>query len=534
MDDGSNSLVLVIFILGMLMCCALILTIGGFGILNIRKTPTTTTTANQSPTANQLPTANQSRPSSTVTAKRTVIPVSLPASLPASSTLNSQPLSTQQNFDLLGGSTVSTESTDRTTGTTDRTTELPQIASVPINCQISPWSEYGSCSATECGVPGTQTRTRSVVVPASNGGSECPTDLSESISCSFRCPPIDCQVSEWTPLTECSATQCGTTGSQTRTRTVTVPAAYGGRVCPPLSEIKACSYPCEKPVDCVASDWSEFGKCSAEQCGTVGTKTRRRTVITPASNGGAMCTDMEDNQPCSTLCPPPVNCVVSDWSPLSECQADTCNRIGRLTRTRTVVTPASGGGTECPELIEQQQCYKACPTVEAPPPPPPVDCVVTDWTPFSACSSTKCSIQGKQMRSRKIVSQPLNGGKECPNLEEYQVCLNPCPVETAPATTTTTVAPTVPVGLGAGKCIADNALRILKSGNGTITDLGLCNSMAKAAGAPQFGLENSIAPGTGQCFYGTLPARHATSANCTTYNGNLYGGEWSIAVYDTI
>jgi hypothetical protein len=46
----------------------------------------------------------------------------------------------------------------------------------------------------------------------------------------------------------------------------------------------------------------------------------------------------------------PVNCVVSEWSEWSECVD------GSRSRNRTVITPASNGGTECPSLIEVESC----------------------------------------------------------------------------------------------------------------------------------------------------------------------------------
>lgn len=46
----------------------------------------------------------------------------------------------------------------------------------------------------------------------------------------------------------------------------------------------------------------------------------------------------------------PVNCVVSAWSDWSVCSG------GTKTRTRTVITPASGGGTACPALTETVAC----------------------------------------------------------------------------------------------------------------------------------------------------------------------------------
>jgi hypothetical protein len=62
--------------------------------------------------------------------------------------------------------------------------------------------------------------------------------------------------------------------------------------------------------------------------------------------------------------PEPIDCVVSDWSDWSECVE------GVQTRTRTVITPASGGGIECPELSESRDC-------ENPPCPPPTDLTAT-------------------------------------------------------------------------------------------------------------------------------------------------------------
>lgn len=52
----------------------------------------------------------------------------------------------------------------------------------------------------------------------------------------------------------------------------------------------------------------------------------------------------------------PVNCVVSAWGAWSDCQID-----GFKTRTRTVITAASNGGTYCPVLYEKQACTYVAP-----------------------------------------------------------------------------------------------------------------------------------------------------------------------------
>ena len=51
----------------------------------------------------------------------------------------------------------------------------------------------------------------------------------------------------------------------------------------------------------------------------------------------------------------PVNGVVSDWSEWSECVD------GTQSRTRTVITPASNGGTACPVLSETRSCVENIP-----------------------------------------------------------------------------------------------------------------------------------------------------------------------------
>jgi hypothetical protein len=97
------------------------------------------------------------------------------------------------------------------------------------------------------------------------------------------------------------------------------------------------------PVNCVVSEWSAWSEC------VDGSQTRTRTVITPASNGGTACPVLSESQSCE-VAPTPVNCVVSEWSAWSTCTN------GSQTRTRTVITPASNGGTACPVLTESRSC----------------------------------------------------------------------------------------------------------------------------------------------------------------------------------
>jgi hypothetical protein len=50
----------------------------------------------------------------------------------------------------------------------------------------------------------------------------------------------------------------------------------------------------------------------------------------------------------------------------------------------------------------------------------PVDCVVSDWSEWSACSAV-CGA-GTQTRTRTVTTQPLRGGAACPSLDDTQAC----------------------------------------------------------------------------------------------------------------
>ncbi len=277
----------------------------------------------------------------------------------------------------------------------------------PVDCIVSEWNEWGTCSAI-CG-GGTQVRTRTIITPPANGGAECPA-LSEEQACNTQpcIIPIDCVVSAWSDWDTCSAI-CGG-GTQARTRTIVTPPANGGAECPALSEEQSCNTHACPVYGWVTGDWSE---CSKE-CGA-GTQMRTvecREINTGQSADEGNCTEAKpaDSQPCNEQ-PCPVDCIVSEWNEWGTCSA-ICGG-GTQARTRTIVTPPANGGAECPALSEEQACNTQPCVI-------PVDCVVSSWSVWGTCSAS-CG-GGTQVRTRTIITPPANGGAECPALTEEQAC----------------------------------------------------------------------------------------------------------------
>jgi len=113
------------------------------------------------------------------------------------------------------------------------------------------------------------------------------------------------------------------------------------------------------------------------------------------------------------------DCEVSEWQP-GECSVE-CGG-GELELTRTIVVQPSGGA-ECPPLVEKE----ACNTQEC-----PIDCVMGDWSEYSACSKD-CG-GGVMQRSRIPITEEEHGGRGCGEAVEpvqcnVDACDRPCILE---------------------------------------------------------------------------------------------------------
>ncbi|CAK8671672.1 unnamed protein product [Clavelina lepadiformis] len=168
----------------------------------------------------------------------------------------------------------------------------------PVNCAWGAWTSYGSCSTT-CGT-GTQTRSRSIGTLTSCGGLGCSGLSTDIRNCNTHCCPVNCIWSKWTDWNRCTR-ECGR-GTQTRARSISTENSCGGESCNgPTNQIQPCNEHC-CPVDCELSSWSPWTNCSA-QCGPDGISTRTREILQTSKCGGASCpTDLIQNRPCNREC----------------------------------------------------------------------------------------------------------------------------------------------------------------------------------------------------------------------------------------
>ena len=101
------------------------------------------------------------------------------------------------------------------------------------DCQVTPWTPWSNCTAVCEG--GMKFRSRNITTDVQDGGSACPL-LKQETECNTR--TCDCTVSPFTEWTNCSV-KCGG-GVSIRTRDVILVPLEDGQICPSLNETKKC------------------------------------------------------------------------------------------------------------------------------------------------------------------------------------------------------------------------------------------------------------------------------------------------------
>jgi len=255
--------------------------------------------------------------------------------------------------------------------------------------------------------------------------------------------PVNCTLTDWSSWSVCTA-QCDG-GITTRTRVVKTKAQFGGRPCTdadPTFEQQICNaQSCNEvvsvppPQDCVMSPWSNWSICS-DMCGN-GVQTQTRYIITPAYYGGACDMSLSNTQPCATTlgnngCPipvVPVDCILTLWSAWSACSV-ACGG-GTQAITRSIVSPAAFGGAACPKDPSFYFATQPCNTQACPAPSlPAVNCVQSDFQPWSACS-VLCG-GGFQVQTSVVVTSAAYGGRFCSSQQTDYVHFQPCNQQVCP------------------------------------------------------------------------------------------------------
>jgi len=273
-------------------------------------------------------------------------------------------------------------------------------------CELDDWSPWSQCTASCQG--GQKSRWRRLKTPAIGLGTctamplqaveECNTDACD--------PEKDCKFTAWSPWTSCTPA-CGK-GINYRYRDTESPAVlqHDDAGCKGvLREVGSCeSAPCVL-IDCVWGLWAEWTGCTAS-CGG-GTKRRSRVIEHSPRHGGRLCmpNSKEELSPCNTQscdggCR---NATWSDWEPWSTCSV-TCGQ-GYEMRERGVAQEASAvcGTPVSGPMEEFRECLApSCTT--------PIDCKLSTWQDWSACSA---SCFGIRHRTRVITVFPSEGGKQC-------------------------------------------------------------------------------------------------------------------------
>ncbi|XP_076821043.1 SCO-spondin-like [Clavelina lepadiformis] len=167
-----------------------------------------------------------------------------------------------------------------------------------VNCIWGGWQEWSGCTKT-CN-SGLRTRTRTIAKVSTCGGEECTGESAEEETCNDVCCPVNCRLSDWSMWSSCDR-ECGL-GTRTRNRTIDVVGSCGGTACEDLAEqSESCNQRC-CPVDCQVSPWTPWSNCST-QCGPSGTSTRERFIQVQSSCEGLSCPDdLIENRPCNRFC----------------------------------------------------------------------------------------------------------------------------------------------------------------------------------------------------------------------------------------
>ena len=280
----------------------------------------------------------------------------------------------------------------------------------PVHCEFGEWAEWSKPSCL-----GLCERERVIKEMNNKCGNPCSGGLHETKTCESPCnPPVNCELSIWSEWSQCANATSGLVGGQRyRERKVKTAPKDGGLACyGDMEQTKACKG--ELPEACKFGSWESWSDCSTT-CGE-GYRSRLRAVSNLAESGGAQCNGLLSQV---VGCHAGYwedcglgktqDCELGEWAEWSDCSV-TMQRE----RQRHFNQPARLGGLPClGPMHEIETCQ-----------PKAVDCEVSDWTAWDDCDKTCGAAQAR--RERAITRFPIHGGALCPtDLKQMKACSVP-------------------------------------------------------------------------------------------------------------
>jgi len=248
-------------------------------------------------------------------------------------------------------------------------------------------------------------------------------------------PDVNCEVSQWGAWGTCSEA-CGG-GLQVRTRTVSLAPSGNGQQCPYLHEARHCNQqacaaaaePSTKPSSsspapppppplpspeaevCTVSDWSDWSPCSLTCGDAFGYTVRTRSVL----SGTIGCPSLVDRNVCRPSCSSRTEGVVLAMQPEVAQSAVLSLPLVSLFPglQQPDVFPAAAGVVSADVVGD---ALSSTPFVSLAPSPAAGDCLHSAWSDFGDCSRS-CG-GGVSIRTRSIVAP----GLVCGPLADYRGC----------------------------------------------------------------------------------------------------------------
>ncbi|AWP15681.1 putative thrombospondin type-1 domain-containing protein 7A-like [Scophthalmus maximus] len=390
------------------------------------------------------------------------------------------------------------------------------IIPCPSDCKLSEWSNWSRCSKS-CG-SGVKVRSKWLREKPYNGGRPCPkldhinqAQVYEVVPCQSDCNQYVWVAEPWSVWKVSNVDlkeNCGE-GVQTRKvrcmlNTIDGPSEpVEDYLCDPEEMplgARESQLPC--PEDCVLNDWGPWSRCSLP-CTRTNSRIRvAYTLRTPSV--GRQCPDTTDKEPCGLN----LNCFnyfynITDWS---TCQLSPNAVCGSGIKTRMLDCVRSDGKSVdlkfCDELnLEKKWQMNISCVVEC-----PVNCQLSEWSAWSACSQT-CGLEGKMWRRRSVVQASQGDGRPCPSqMEQWKPCpVRPCYRWRYSAWSECRVESVV-CGHGMRyrnlSCFVSDGSIDGKVGDGSLVDEELCSSLELAVdGDKQIRLKEACTlPCPGECY----------------------------------